>query len=53
MQDNIFAFPAKEPVGPGHAFASFNLPAQLTPLIGREQEIASVCTLLRQPEVRF
>src|SRR6266487_2431878 len=31
----------------------YNLPAQLTPLIGRQQEIQAVCTLLRQPEVRL
>ena len=30
-----------------------NLPAQFTPLIGREQEVAAVCTLLRRPEVRL
>jgi predicted ATPase/DNA-binding CsgD family transcriptional regulator len=30
-----------------------NLPAQLTPLIGRKKEVASVCTLLRHPEVRL
>jgi predicted ATPase/DNA-binding CsgD family transcriptional regulator len=30
-----------------------NLPAQLTPLIGREQEIQAVCSLLRRPEVRL
>ncbi len=30
-----------------------NLPAQLTPLIGRKQEVASVRTLLRHPEVRL
>ncbi len=30
-----------------------DLPAQLTPLIGREQEVAAVCTLLRRPEVRL
>src|SRR5947209_3977048 len=30
-----------------------NLPEQLTPLIGREQEIQVVCSLLRQPEVRL
>jgi predicted ATPase/DNA-binding CsgD family transcriptional regulator len=29
------------------------LPAQLTPLIGREQEVAAVCTLLRRKEVRL
>jgi predicted ATPase/DNA-binding CsgD family transcriptional regulator len=30
-----------------------NLPAQLTPLIGREQEVAAVCALLRRPEGRL
>ena len=30
-----------------------NLPAQLTPLIGREQEVALVCELLRHQEVRL
>ncbi len=30
-----------------------NLPAQLTPLIGREQEVTAVDTLLRHPEVRL
>src|SRR5438034_4137005 len=30
-----------------------NLPAQLTSLIGREQEVTAVCTLLRRPEVRL
>jgi predicted ATPase/class 3 adenylate cyclase/Tfp pilus assembly protein PilF len=30
-----------------------NLPAQATPLIGREQEVAAVCALLRRPNVRL
>src|SRR5215467_7266877 len=30
-----------------------NLPAQLTPLIGRKQEVAAACTLLRRPDVRL
>ena len=30
-----------------------NLPAQLTPLIGRQQEIQAVCSLLLRPEVRL
>jgi predicted ATPase/DNA-binding CsgD family transcriptional regulator len=30
-----------------------NLPAQLTPLIGREQEVAMVHALLQEPEVRL
>src|SRR5258707_5719329 len=33
--------------------AKQDLPAQLTPLIGREQEVQAVCTLLRRPEVRL
>ena len=30
-----------------------NFPLQLTPLVGREQDIASVCTLLRRPDIRL
>ncbi len=30
-----------------------NLPTPLTPLVGREQEIAAVCALLSRPEVRL
>jgi len=30
-----------------------NLPGQLTPLLGREQDVASVCTLLGRAEVRL
>jgi predicted ATPase len=30
-----------------------NLPAQLTSLIGRKQEVTAVCALLRHPEVRL
>ncbi|HKF36419.1 MAG TPA: protein kinase, partial [Ktedonobacteraceae bacterium] len=30
-----------------------NIPAQLTPLIGREQEVEATCALLRRPEVRM
>ncbi len=52
MQDNIFVLPLREPVErrqtPPH-----NLPIQLTPLIGREQEGAAACALLRRPEVRL
>jgi predicted ATPase/DNA-binding CsgD family transcriptional regulator len=32
---------------------SHNLPTPLTPLIGREQELQAVCSLLRGPEVRL
>ena len=31
----------------------YNPPAHLTPLLGREQEVAAACTLLRRPEVRL
>jgi predicted ATPase len=31
----------------------YNLPAQLTPLIGREQTAAEVCTLLKRTDVRL
>lgn len=30
-----------------------NLPTQLTPLLGREQEVAAACALFRGPEVRL
>jgi len=30
-----------------------NLPVQLTPLVGREQEVETICRLLRRPEVRL
>jgi predicted ATPase len=40
------------PTEPGQA-TKHNLPAQLTPLIGREQEVAAACALLRQLEVRL
>jgi predicted ATPase/class 3 adenylate cyclase/DNA-binding CsgD family transcriptional regulator len=34
-------------------FHRTNLPAQASPLTGREQEVATVCTLLRQADVRL
>ena len=40
------------PTGAGQA-SEHNLPAQLTPLIGRAHEVAAACTLLRQSEVRL
>jgi predicted ATPase/DNA-binding CsgD family transcriptional regulator len=36
----------------GHT-PTHNLPAQLTSLVGREQEVAGACALLRRPEVRL
>src|SRR3989440_9807874 len=38
--------------GAGQA-TEYNLPAQLTPLIGRTHEVAAACTLLRRSEVRL
>jgi hypothetical protein len=35
MQDNVFILPSREPPGLGSP-SRHNLPAQLTPLIGRE-----------------
>jgi predicted ATPase/DNA-binding CsgD family transcriptional regulator len=52
MQDNIFILPKREPSDLGRS-STHNLPAQLTPLIGREQEVAAACTLLRRPDVRL
>ena len=52
MQDNIYILPVPEPAEPGRSLAH-NLPAQLTPLIGREHEVAAACTLLRRPDVRL
>ncbi|HEY6409115.1 MAG TPA: NB-ARC domain-containing protein, partial [Ktedonobacteraceae bacterium] len=54
-KDRFFLTPTSSftyPVEPGQA-TKHNLPAQLSPLIGREQEVASACALLRKPEVRF
>jgi TIR domain len=42
----------KEPAAAGPP-AFNNLPTQLTSLIGREQDIQTVCALMRQPEVRL
>jgi len=52
MQDNIIKLPAREPTEPERSTPN-NLPAQLTPLIGREHEIAAACTLLRRPDIRL
>jgi DNA-binding NarL/FixJ family response regulator len=52
MQDNLIKLPARDPTEPERSTPN-NLPAQLTPLIGREQELAAACTLLHHPEVRL
>ncbi len=45
--------PSSQSSGASGQAARHNLPAQLTPLIGREQEVAAISTLLRRPEVRL
>ena len=52
MQDKIIAFPARQSAEPG-TVSKHILPAQLTLLIGREQEVTAICTLLRRPHVRL
>jgi len=52
MQDNIYRLPAQEPNEPQKT-PTHHLPTQLTPLIGREQEVAAACGLLRRSEVRL
>ncbi len=42
----------EQPVEAEYALKN-NLPAQLTSLLGREQEVMTVCALLRQPGVRL
>jgi predicted ATPase/DNA-binding CsgD family transcriptional regulator len=52
VQDNIIKLPTREPAEP-EPRSKHNLPAQLTPLIGREHDVAAACTLLRRPDVRL
>jgi predicted ATPase/DNA-binding CsgD family transcriptional regulator len=52
MQDKIIHLPSKESFERRPPVVH-NLPAQLTPLIGREQAIAALSALLRRPEVRL
>src|SRR5260370_11569917 len=49
MQDKLYILPSRNP---GQT-SKHNLIVHLTPLIGREQEVAQACVLLRQPEVRL
>jgi len=51
-QRTISVLPPGQPAAPGQAVPR-NLPAYLTPLIGREQEVQVVCSLLQRPEVRL
>jgi len=52
MQDEQLILSAREPTEPGYT-STHNLPTQLNPLIGREQEVAATCALLRRPDVRL
>jgi predicted ATPase/DNA-binding CsgD family transcriptional regulator len=45
--------PLPEQLATSRHVSSNNLPAPLTPLIGREQEIAAVCVLLQSTDVRL
>lgn len=48
------ALPAPdEPPRTSHESHQHNLPLQLTPLIGREQDVAAVCALLQRDDVRL
>jgi predicted ATPase/DNA-binding CsgD family transcriptional regulator len=51
-QRTISVLPPGQPTAPGRAVPS-TLPVYLTPLIGREQEVQVVCSLLQRPEVRL
>src|SRR5947209_8060105 len=45
--------PSSHSSSPSAPATKHNLPAQLTPLIGRDQEVAAISTLLRRPQVRL
>ncbi len=61
MNDRVekrLVFASEHPAENGHMTSQLrvrspNLPAPLTPLVGREQEVAAASTLLRRPEVRL
>ncbi len=52
MQENIIQFPGRSVTGSGKA-PKYQLPTLFTPLIGREQDVMALCTLLQRPEVRM
>ncbi|MFL5624745.1 MAG: hypothetical protein ACJ788_04025 [Ktedonobacteraceae bacterium] len=52
MQDNIYVLPKRRAAKVGQ-LPPHNLPAQLTFLIGREQETQAICAILRRPETHL
>lgn len=52
MQHERAALPSSQ-VAAVESIASYDLPVPLTPLVGREREVAEICTLLRRPSVRL
>src|SRR5207248_1283017 len=48
----LLALSSASPAQDRHA-STHNLPAPLTPLLGREQDVGAACTLLRRPDVRL
>src|SRR4249920_1973379 len=52
MQDNIKLFPGRSVTGSGKA-PKYQPPTLFTSLIGREQDVTALCSLLQRPEVRL
>ncbi len=52
MQNKILALSTRKLTAPGYP-STYNVPIPLTPLIGREREVAAVGDLLKRPEVRL
>lgn len=52
MQDKVFLLPHDTRIGSGK-LPENNLPVPLTPLIGREEDVATVSAMLRNPDVRL
>src|SRR5260370_13243240 len=52
MLNNIYMLPTREPSEPKKT-APHHRPTELTPLIGRHQEVAAACSLLRRSQVRL
>jgi hypothetical protein len=52
MQHENVVPPARQATGSGQV-SRYHLPVPLTPLVGREHEVAEVCSLLQRPAVRL